>query len=325
MPVSLASSSLASGSRLVSVASSQPARQVTADELGARFDRDGDWVQRRTGITRLRRFLDRADALHHARAAASSALADAGLEPGEVDLLLLASCSITAQAPIASELAPDIAPNAFALDLNSACSGFSYALNSADAAIRTGTARQALVVAVEWMSGLLDADDLGTSIIFGDGAGAAVIAASGADDIGIWPAAWGSDGSLAPVIQAIPTPDGPVLRMNGREVFRWAVDTVPGLVRGACERAGISTLDIDLLVLHQANLRIIESVARQLELRSDVVVAADVIESGNTSAASIPIALSRYAADSSLRGRVAVLAGFGAGLTFSAQVVRLPW
>jgi 3-oxoacyl-[acyl-carrier-protein] synthase-3 len=205
--------------------------------------------------------------------------------------------------------------------INAACSGFCLAISSADTFIRAGMARCVLVVAAEQMSALLDPEDLGTSIIFGDGAGAAVLGPAATDVPGVGPVVWGSDGERRELIAC---DEAGVLRMAGREVFRWAVECMPAVALDACRQAGVDIADIDVFVPHQANGRIIAAITSGLGL-SDTIVAYDISESGNTSAASIPIALTRLLErDAALSGRLALLLGFGAGLTYAGQVVRLP-
>ncbi|MGH8859654.1 MAG: 3-oxoacyl-[acyl-carrier-protein] synthase III C-terminal domain-containing protein, partial [Jatrophihabitantaceae bacterium] len=189
--------------------------------------------------------------------------------------------------------------------------------------IRTCAARHVLVVAGEQMSRLIDPADLGTSIIFGDGAGAAVVGPASAGRTGIGPIVSGSDGSQAGLIACDSAAPG-FLRMAGQHVFRWAVEHMPGVAREACRRAGVALSDIDVFVPHQANLRIIDAVARTLGL-DNALVADDVTVSGNTSAASIPIALTRLIERRRVRsGHLALLLGFGAGLAYAGQVVELP-
>lgn len=298
------------------MAAARPSGVHTAAELGASFGKDSTWVEARTGIACLQRLTPEETAEHLALEAGRRALERAAL-PDQVDLVITASCSGIADhgRPIASRLAPFAAW----FEVNSACSGFCYALGAADSLIRTGTARAVLVVAVEQMSRLLNPDDLGTSIIFGDGAGAAVITASKSTEIG--PLVCGSDGSHADLIANDPQGH---LRMQGRSVFRWAVETVPTLAEAACRRAGVTIADIEFFVPHQANLRSTEAVARRLGL-DHAVIATDITTAGNTSATSIPIALdSLLENDPRLHGRLALLVGFGARLSYAAQVVRLP-
>jgi 3-oxoacyl-[acyl-carrier-protein] synthase-3 len=309
--------------RLLGFGAALPAATVSGDELAAPFGRSAEWVQARTGIRTLRRLSGTENLLDLAAAAASSALARGGVDAEGLDLVIVTSCSNpTGAPPLSGQLVERLGATAGWLDLNAACSGFCYAIATADAMIRTGTARHVLIVAAERMSALLDPEDLGTSIIFGDGAGAALLGpGTTADTIGIGPIAWGSDGSQAAMI----TCDGDEhLRMNGQGVFRWAIETIPHLATRACELAGVSPSDIDVVVPHQANLRIIESIVQRAGL-SHALVATDVVDCGNSSSASIPIALTRMT-DSGLTtsGQLALLVGFGAGLAWAGQVVRLP-
>ncbi len=322
----LARTTARTSGRLLGLGAALPATSISGEQLAAPFGLSGEWIQARTGIRALRRLGDTEDLLDLATTAATSALARGGVDAGELDLAIATSCSTPAgAAPIGGQLVARLGARAGSLDLNAACSGFCYAIGTADAMIRSGTARHVLIVGAERMSALLDSEDLGTSIIFGDGAGAALLGpGSGADagnaDIG--PIAWGSDGSQAAMIAC--DEDDDYLRMNGQGVFRWAIETVPRLALQACDLAGVSPADIDVVVPHQANLRIIESVVQRAGL-SHALVATDVIDCGNTSSASIPIALARLI-DSGLTtsGQLALLIGFGAGLAWAGQVVRLP-
>ncbi len=312
-----------SGSRLLGFGAAQPEHAVSGADLGRPFGRTSDWIETRTGIRSLRRLHACDDIGDLAGRAAVRALAAASVPADEVDLVISATCSTDAGPWDARALAHCIAPGAGWVQLNAACSGFSYALSAADTFIRTGDARHVLVVAAEHMSRLIDPEDLGTSIIFGDGAGAAVLGPSPDGATGVGPVVWGSDGGQADLIQCEPGSPG-FLRMAGQQVFRWAVERMPAVALEACARAGVAVSDIDVFVPHQANLRIIDAVARKLGLQ-DAVVATDVTTSGNTSAASIPIALSTLAERGLLRsGQLALLVGFGAGLSYAGQVVRLP-
>jgi 3-oxoacyl-[acyl-carrier-protein] synthase-3 len=308
-----------SGARLLGVGAAQPDRTVSASELGEPFGRTADWVRARTGIDAVRRTEHEDEIERLAARAAASALARAGIAASDVDLVLTASCSL--DRPATCRIAAAVAPYAGWMAINAACSGFCFAVSSADNLIRTGMARHVLIVAAEQMSALLDPADLGTSIIFGDGAGAAVLGPAAADEHGIGPLVSGSDGALDGLIAC---DDAGLLRMAGREVFRWAVESMPAIAVEACERAGVAIGDIDVFVPHQANGRIIAAVADKLDL-GDPVVAYNISGSGNTSAASIPIAITRLLeADVALSGRLALLLGFGAGLAYAGQVVQLP-
>lgn len=320
----LARTTATTSGRLLGLGAALPATSISGEQLAAPFGRSGEWIQARTGIRTLRRLGATEDLLDLATTAASSALAHGSLDAGELDLVIATSCSTpSGAAPIGGQLVARLGARAGSLDLNAACSGFCYAIGTADAMIRSGTARHVLIVAAERMSALLDPEDLGTSIIFGDGAGAALLGpGSGAGNSDIGPIAWGSDGSQAAMIAC--DEDDDYLRMNGQGVFRWAIETVPHLALQACDLAGVSPADIDVVVPHQANLRIIESVVQRAGL-SHALVATDVIDCGNSSSASIPIALARLI-DSGLTssGQLALLLGFGAGLAWAGQVVRLP-
>jgi 3-oxoacyl-[acyl-carrier-protein] synthase-3 len=305
------------GSRLVSIGAARPAASYTAADLGAPFGKDAAWVEARTGIECLRRLAPDETIDDLAVAAGERALANADIA-GSVDLVITATCSRMPEH--GRTVAARLATGAATFEINSACSGFSYALAAADAFIRTGSAHVVLIVAAEQMSRLIDPTDLGTSIIFGDGAGAAVVAASD-DGAHIGPVVFGSDGADAALIECDPSG---VLRMQGRSVFRWAVDTVPTLVERACERAGVAVSDVEVFVPHQANRRITDAVVRKLDL-DHAIIATDITTAGNTSAASIPLAIDTVlATEPHARGALAVLVGFGAGLSYAAQVARLP-
>ena len=311
----------APGARLHSVAASRPETTVTGAQLGEPFGKDAAWIATRTGIRALRRLAPDETLVSHAVDAGGKAIAEAALAPDQIDLLITATCSSNARpgATLGEQVADRLGVRARVMDVNAACAGFTYALAAADAQVRSGEAQHVLIIAAEQMSRILDPSDLGTSIIFGDGAAAAVVGAC--DEPGIGPTVWGSAGESR---ELIATQDCR-LRMRGSEVFRWAVELSPQLVTAACERAGVSTRELDVLVLHQANLRIIDAAVRHLDLRDDVVIARDVIDSGNTSAASVPIALDALRRRGDVPGdALALLAGFGAGLAYAAQVVRLP-
>jgi 3-oxoacyl-[acyl-carrier-protein] synthase-3 len=260
--------------------------------------------------------------------AGAKALAAAGVDPAELDLVILASC--TAQRPIPG-LGPQVAEqlgaaNAGAFDVNGGCAGFCYSLAMAADTVRAGSAQKVLVVASERLTDWVDAEDRSMVVLFGDGAGAAVVGAgegerpAGAGPVGIGPVAWGHDGSNAPVIEI----RDEYMQMQGSAVFRWATTALVPVARRACELAGIEPADLDLVVPHQANLRILESMVRSLGA-SNAVLARDVVDNGNSSAASVPLALARLIESGEAKsGDLALLFGFGAGLTYAGQVVRLP-
>jgi 3-oxoacyl-[acyl-carrier-protein] synthase-3 len=220
---------------------------------------------------------------------------------------------------------------AAAFDLNAACAGFAYGVAQADALIRAGAAHYVVVVGAEKLSDIVDPTDRSISFLLGDGAGAVVIGPS--DTPGIGPTIWGSDGSKAEAVGMNGTltqfRDGevpwPTLRQEGPTVFRWAVWEMVKVARQALEAAGVEASDLAAFVPHQANMRIIDEFAKQLKLPDTVVIGRDIETTGNTSAASIPLATHRLLEEHpELSGGLALQIGFGAGLVFGAQVVVLP-
>jgi 3-oxoacyl-[acyl-carrier-protein] synthase-3 len=308
--------------RILALGEYRPATVVTNDDLAARVDTNDQWVRDRVGVVTRR--VARADesVVDMAAAAGAKAIAAGGLQPGDIDLVIVATCSMPSQLPsAAAEVGSRLgirAPGAF--DVNAACAGFVYAVSTAASAVVSGTARHVLVVGAEKLSDWIDWDDRSTCIIFGDGAGAAVVGPSDTPAIG--PVAWGSAGDMA---DAIVIPDrASLLQQDGQAVFRWATTAMVPVAREACELAGVDLAELGAFVPHQANLRIIEAIARRLGVDS-AVVARDLVESGNTSSASIPLALCRMME----RGEVAsgapvLILGFGSGLTYAGQVVLCP-
>ena len=317
------------GARLLGMGSFQPERVVTNDELAARVDTNDEWIRSRVGIE-TRRIADKDTLLVDMAADAGlRALKDSGLEPSEIGAVILATCTMLDVIPNgAAQVAHRMgiaAPAAF--DLNTACSGFAYALAVAADLVRGGTVRHVLVIGAEKLSDWMDWDDRATCIIFADGAGAAVVGpAADAESVGVGPVAWGSAGDQSQTIRI--NPDTRALHQEGQAVFRWATTRVAPVAQRAVELAGLSLADIDVLVPHQANLRIIEAVAKRLRTkgaRDDLRVADDIIHSGNTSSASIPLALDHMRAQGRLKsGETVLLVGFGAGLSYAAQVVVCP-
>jgi 3-oxoacyl-[acyl-carrier-protein] synthase III len=311
------------GAALVGLGAHRPARREDNTAVAERTGSTDDWIRARSGIVTRGVAGDGEGVVEMAVSAGGKALADAGVDPGDVDLVVVATCTMVQPLPgAAARVAARLgARRAGALDVGAACAGFTYALSLAADTVRGGTARTVLVVGSERFSDLVDPHDRGTAFLFGDGAGAAVVAASEAD--GVWPAVWSNDGDDAAVLCTTGTP--PTLRMEGRAVYRWATTRLPALARAACARAGLEPGDLAAFVPHQANLRITEALARSLRLPPSVVVARDVVDSGNTSAASVPLALSRLVELGSVRtGDPVLLLGFGAGLTAAGQVVTCP-
>lgn len=312
----------APGARLLGVGDHRPARVVPNSEIAVRIDSSDQWIRDRTGIVSRRLAAEDEDIVAMSVGSASKALAASGVAPEAVDLVLLASCTLLRPVPgPAATVATRIgAHGAGAVDVNAACAGFCYSLAMASDAIRAGSARHVVVIGTERFSNWMDWTDRGTSIIFADGSGAVVVGPS--DEPGIGPVAWGSDGERAGLI-TIPVDDTAV-RMDGPAVFRWATTQLAPMARRACELAGVEPADLAALIPHQANLRIVDALAKALGM-GDAVVARDVIESGNTSAASVPLALATLKARGEVStGDAALLFGFGAGLTYAGQVVLCP-
>jgi 3-oxoacyl-[acyl-carrier-protein] synthase III len=310
------------GSRVAGLGHYQPATVVTNDDLVAQgVETNDEWVRSRVGIAE-RRFAVDESLLDMAEAASSKALANAGVAAGDIDLVILATCTNEYQVPGgAATLAYRLgiqAPGAY--DINAACAGFAYAIASASNAVIAGQARNVLVVGAEKLSDYTDIFDRSTGIIFADGAGAAVVTAS--DTAGIGPVVWGSDGENAGAITT--DPESITLRQEGQTVFRWATSTMGGVAIRACEAAGVTPDELAGFVPHQANLRIIDLVAKKLDARN-AVVARDIVTSGNTSSASIPLALSKILERGEIgSGKPVLMVGFGAGLTYAGQVILTP-
>ncbi len=312
------------GSRITALGHHQPEHVLTNDDLARTVDTSDDWIRRRTGIA-TRRIARTESVTDLAAAAAGKALAAAGIDPADVDLVQVATCSAIDRCPsIAAQVAGRLGiPAAAAFDVNNGCAGFSTVLATADHAIRAGAARHALVVGAEKMSDLTDWTDRSTCVLLGDGAGAAVLSADGDGDEHVGPVVWGSDPTLGDAVRILGEWH-PTFAQDGQTVFRWATSAIAPLARLACERAGVAPADLGAIVTHQANLRIIEAIARQLDVPG-VPVADDVVESGNTSAASIPLAFAKLVARGGIRpGSPVLLLGFGGGLSWAGQVVTCP-
>ena len=306
---------------------------VPNDDLVGPINSSDEWIRQRTGIiTRTRASRD-VSAVDMATAASLEAIEKSGVAPSDIDIVIVATVSNTQVTPsIAAVVADRVGSNpAAAYDSNAACAGFSYAITQADSLIRAGAGHYALVVGAEKLSEFVDPEDRTISFILADGAGAVVIGPS--DKPGIGPAVWGSDGSKADAVGFNHTLtearlDGavwPTFRQDGPTVFRWAVWEMAKVAKQALEAAGIQASDLAAFVPHQANMRIIDELAKQLKLPDTVVIGRDIETTGNTSAASIPLATHRLLEEHpELSGGLALQIGFGAGLVFGAQVVQLP-
>ena len=315
----------AAGARILSLGGYQPGNVVNNDDIAARVDTSDEWIRSRVGIV-SRRFAGPEESVTDmAFVAGGKALAGSGLSPGDIDLVIVATCSAEASIPNISAVVAHrlgvVAPGAY--DLNAACAGFCYALANASDAIRTGTARHVLVIGSEKMTAWVDPADRSTCIIFADGAGAAVVGpAADGEAPGIGPVAWGSAGDLAEKITIADR--NSFLHQEGQAVFRWATTAMHPIAAQACERAGVTVGDLAAFVPHQANLRIIEAIARRLGVPRERL-ADDIVHAGNTSSASIPLALSRMTERGELKsGSPALLLGFGAGMCYAAQVITVP-
>jgi 3-oxoacyl-[acyl-carrier-protein] synthase III len=321
--VPLPTSTGPAATRILGVGHYRPANVVTNHDLIARgVDTDDEWIKSRVGIAE-RRFADPDETVvDMAEAAASKALAASGIVAEAVDLVVVASCTMPTPVPAAApQLAARLgigAPGAF--DVNSGCSGFVYAINAASAAVHSGQAHNVLVVAAERFSGWLDFDDRTTCIILGDGAGAAVIGPS--DEPGLGPVVWGSDGAQFDTVAIDERTH--TFRQEGQAVYRWATSKMAPVALEACRRAGVAPDELAAFIPHQANLRIIDALAKKVGAQN-AVVARDIVTSGNTSAATIPLALSRMVERGEIpSGAPVLLLGFGSGLAYAGQVVLSP-
>lgn len=306
---------------------------VPNSDLIEPIDSSDEWIQQRTGIVTRTRAVAETSALDLATAAAQEAVERSGVDPALIDLVICGTISNVQQTPsMAAIVADRIGANpAAAYDSNAACAGFTYAVAQADALIRSGAAHYAVVVGAEKLSDIVDPTDRSISFLLGDGAGAAVIGPS--DFPGISATIWGSDGSKGDAVgmnhTLVEFRDGsapwPTLRQEGPTVFRWAVWEMAKVAKQALEAAGIEASDLAAFVPHQANMRIIDEFAKQLGLPDTVIVGRDIETTGNTSAASVPLATHRLLEEHpELSGGLALQIGFGAGLVFGAQVVVLP-
>jgi 3-oxoacyl-[acyl-carrier-protein] synthase-3 len=310
------------GARITGLGEYRPARIVTNNEIAEAAGLKEDWIRTRMGIRERRHAGPEETIPAMALAAGKLAVSDAAVAADQIDLVIVATSTARRTIPgTAAEVAAQIgATRAGTFDINAVCAGFTYALSTAADAIRLGNARNALVIGSERLSDWIDPSIPDTFAIFGDGAAGAVVSLADEDWIG--PPVWGNDGGQHSVIE-IPA-DGRWIQMTGRLVYKWAVTTMPGVARLACERSGLDISEIDWLVLHQANERIINGIALALGIPESKIVSI-ISDTGNTSASSVPAALARLRhAGRATTGDYALLVGYGAGLTFAAQVVRLP-
>ena len=314
---------------ILGVGAYRPVRLVPNSEVVDAIDSSDEWIQQRSGI-KTRRWAG--------PEASRIAIERAGLDPAQIDCVVVATVSHLLQTPaVATAIAHELGTtNAAAFDISAACSGFCHGIALGSDLVRAGSARHVLVVGVERLTDILDLTDRGTAFIFADGAGAAVVGPS--DTPGIGPVVWGSDGEQFDLIRqredwrdVVGSPEAPGsgvmphLTMQGNPVFRWASFAMAKIGQQALDVAGVSIDELDVFVPHQANMRIIDAMARSMKLPSTVRIARDVADQGNSSAASVPLALDRMMAEGEARsGDTALLIAFGAGLSYAAQVVTVP-
>ena len=319
----LASHALAQGSRIIGTGHHRPEKVMTNHDLEQLVETSDEWIRQRTGIESRRIAAEEQDVADLAALAGRAALADAGLEPSEITQVIVATCSNHERSPSAAgRVAQQLGiPAPAAFDVGAACSGFEHALAVADMSIRTGASTTTLVIGAEKLSAVTDYTDRTTCILTADGAGAMVLVPSETPTIS--PVVWGTVPDLADAVTI--DGEGPYFSQQGRQVLGWALREAPKISRQIVEAAGLTMEDIDVFVPHQANLRMIEPLAASLGLREDAIVADDIITSGNTSAATIPLAISRMREAGRIpSGATALLVGFGGGFSWAGQVVRLP-
>lgn len=320
-------------SRIYSLGAARGDLTVTNDDIAGPIDSSDEWIRRRTGIVTRKRASESLSLMDMAVAASNEAIKKAGIQPSEIGAVLFSTITHPFQTPSAATLLAELvgANPAPAYDISAACAGYCYGIAQADALVRSGMAKYVLVVGGEKLSDFIDPTDRTISFLLADGAGAAIVGPS--DEPGISPTVWGSDGShwdaVSMTNSLLDFRDGvsewPTLRQEGAIVFKWAVWEMAKVAKEALEVAGIEAADLAALVTHQANIRIIDELAKELELPDSVVIARDIVNTGNTSAASIPLAMHELLESGAVKsGGLALEIGFGAGLAFGAQVVVLP-
>ncbi|MBK1734628.1 3-oxoacyl-ACP synthase [Halorhodospira abdelmalekii] len=320
-------------SRIIGTGSFLPERVLTNHDLERLVETSDQWIQERTGIRERRVAGSDEDCRALARRAAERALAAAQISGQEIDLVVVATCTpdhIFPSTASGLQRILGVRPGAPAFDVSAACSGFIYALGIADQFIRAGSAQRALVIGAETMTRILDWEDRGTCVLFGDGAGAAVLEATEQEE-GILATRLHSDGRYESLLyvpwgpgQGFPALQerGGYIRMRGNEVFKVAVNTLARIAEESLEAAGVEQSEIDWLIPHQANVRIIQATAKRLNLPMSRVVLT-VGEHGNTSAASVPIALDTAVRDGRVqRGQLLLLEAFGGGFTWGSALIR---
>jgi 3-oxoacyl-[acyl-carrier-protein] synthase-3 len=330
--------------RIYGVGGYRPVRVVPNEVILEKIDSSDEWIRSRSGIESRHWANDEETVAAMSIEAAGKAIADAGIDAEQIGAVLVSTVSHFSQTPaIATEIADKLGTDrAAAFDISAGCAGFGYGLTLAKGMIVDGSAEYALVIGVERLSDLTDREDRSTAFLFGDGAGAVVVGP--AQEPGIGPTVWGSEGDKADTIKQtvswtdfhygdrsrLPVDSAgnvkfPAITQEGQAVFRWAVFEMAKVAQQALDAAGITPDELDVFIPHQANVRIIDSMVKTLKLPEHVTVARDIRTTGNTSAASIPLAMERLLATGEAKsGDTALVIGFGAGLVYAATVVTLP-
>ena len=320
--------------RIISVGAARGDVNVPNDDIVGPIESSDEWIRQRTGVISRTRASASVSAADLATTAANEAIANAKISASEIGAVIIATISNDVLTPSMAALVAERigATPAAAYDVSAACAGFCYGIAQADALVRAGAAKYVLVIGAEKLSDYAKPTDRTISFLLGDGAGAVIVGP--ADSVGISPTIWGSDGGKwdavgmdRPTREAFDDRDGefPTLRQDGQTVFRWAVWEMAKVAQEALDAAGISAADLAAFIPHQANMRIINEFAKQLNVPDSVVIARDIETTGNTSAASVPLAMHRVLAENpGLSGGYALIIGFGAGLVYAAQIVRLP-
>jgi 3-oxoacyl-[acyl-carrier-protein] synthase III len=343
--------SLREHTRIMGFGSYRPDVIVTNEDVCQWIDSSDEWIRQRTGIVTRHRAPEDVSVIDMAEGAAREALAAAGIDSSQLGAVVVSTVTHPYPTPSGASLLAERlgATPAPAFDISAACAGYCYGIAQADALVHSGMAEYVLVVGVEKLSDYIDNSERTISFLLGDGAGAVVIGPSGSPGIG--PSVWGSDGSKWETINMTDSqlvlrdhgPAGkaagktitaeadnggsrwPTLYQDGPSVFRWAVWEMAKVAQQALDAAEVSAADLAAFVPHQANMRIIDELAKQLQLPDSVVIARDIADAGNTSAASIPLATHRLLKETpELSGGLSLQIGFGAGLVYGAQVVELP-
>ncbi|MGV9644202.1 beta-ketoacyl-ACP synthase 3 [Streptomyces sp. NPDC003333] len=319
--------------RILGVGGYRPTRVVPNEVILEKIDSSDEWIRSRSGIQTRHWANDEETVAAMSIEASGKAIADAGIAAEQIGGVIVSTVSHFKQTPaVATEIADKLGTNkAAAFDISAGCAGFGYGLTLAKGMIVEGSAEYVLVIGVERLSDLTDLEDRATAFLFGDGAGAVVVGPSQEPAIG--PTVWGSEGDKSETIKQTvawneydsSTDKFPAITQEGQAVFRWAVFEMAKVAQQALDAAGIAPDDLDVFIPHQANERIIDSMVKTLKLPEHVTVARDVRTTGNTSAASIPLAMERLLATGEAKsGDTALVIGFGAGLVYAATVVTLP-